>query len=676
MTNSKPFNRTIRTDIQCLRALAIFGVLGFHLWPQVFPLGYLGVDVFFVISGYLMTSILTRSTSNGGFTFAVLLDFYNRRAKRILPPYILAIFGTIFTCQFVLTWSDLIDLKEDTIWALGIGTNVKTIWKKQQYFDNAHLYKFFLHTWSLGVEMQYYVFAPLILWVVAKFPLPLLLISLISAISWGSQCLITDKAVSFGFVGCRLWQFMIGTAAFYITRPPDNGYTLLVDAESQSETPQDANSVWKRLWYTLTVFSLSLLVFLPFISRPIVKDTAIASRLIASLLTGIMITFGAEAITISPIPSPILKALHYVGDISYSVYLVHWPLVIMSKYLDIFTSHYMFVLLVVIFALGMLQYTLFEKPLSKQPAKHINAIILLLYVACIAILYNQNTIHAMLGNPENYLTLNENLFAQCKQEFKAQQNCKQPNMLWLKSENRKFVQFMCEYNGTGSLTVLMAGNSYAMYMAQSLADAGKHKFKKLIVATASTCVIHKNMTHDKRFCRDVADNLHRTLAEVKPDIVIINERLWGTKILKTPPIDPQNDPLVNAMREDWAMISNYTKKLIIVEPAGGLLDSQDLLKPIRLNAPDLSLYARPLKDYKAEVDPGWDRVLKSVNSCPKCKLVGIRNYFCGPTSCDVYDTERRVSLYCDAAHHAATAIKRYMPSIVRELEICSNLVCL
>uniref|UniRef100_A0A7E4ZXK3 SGNH domain-containing protein n=1 Tax=Panagrellus redivivus TaxID=6233 RepID=A0A7E4ZXK3_PANRE len=503
---------------------------------------------------------------------------------------------------------------------------------------------------------------------VAKFPRPLLLIGLISGISFAAQCLVTDDAVSFGFVGCRLWQFMIGTAAFYISKTSDNGYRLLVDEESQSEEKPEINPVWKKLWYTLTVGTLSLTVLLPFISETLVKDTSIATRLVSTALTGITIAFGAEATTILSVSPLISSILLYVGDISYSVYLVHWPLVILTKYLDIFNPYYAFVLTALIFALGIIQYTLFEKPLSKQSEKTMYAVILALNIACIVLLQNQTAIADALANPENYLDVNENLFTQCKNEIENQKQCKNPNLPWL-AKRKHFVRFMCQYDGTGSLTVLLTGNSYSMRLYQSLVNSGKHKFKKLIVATSHTCVIHPKLTDVKDYCKDVADNLPQTLADVKPDIVIIDQRMWETKAFRTPLIDAKNDSAVAAMREDWAMISNYTKKIIIIEPAGGLPSKQDLLKPIRLNEADLSVYAVPLDKYKAEVDPGWDRVLKSVDKCPKCKTIGIRSHFCDRKSCAVYDTERRISLYCDPDHHAPTAIKRYMPSIVREIEL-------
>uniref|UniRef100_A0A7E4W0D8 Acyl_transf_3 domain-containing protein n=2 Tax=Panagrellus redivivus TaxID=6233 RepID=A0A7E4W0D8_PANRE len=668
----QPSKRGIRHDIQCLRALAIFGVLGFHIWPQVFPLGYLGVDVFFVISGYLMTLILSRSSAKG-LTFLLLLDFYNRRAKRILPPYVLTIFVTLLVCQFVLTRSDLMDLKEDAIWALGIATNIGTIWKKQQYFDSIHLYNFLLHTWSLGLEMQYYVFAPMVLWAVAKFPRPLLLNGLISCASFAAQCLVSDDAVSFSFIGCRLWQFMIGTAAFYVSKTPGNGYTLLIDAESQSEEKREANPIRKKLWYTLTVVSLSLLILLPYADETIVKNTSIASRLLSTLLAGVTIASGANATILLPVPSQLSNVLHYVGDISYSVYLVHWPLVILIKYLNIFTPYYTIALIIVTFALGITQYTLFEKPLSKQPAKHIYAVIFLLNIACIAILHNQSAIRDMFADPENYLEKNGNLLAQCKEKYDAQHSCKKSNLPWL--GNRQFEGFLCEFEGTGSLTVLWTGNSFASFFYPSLVEAGKHKFKKLILTAAPGCMVHPKIPYDHGGCTDVTDNLPRTLADVKPDIVIVNQRYWSTRDFKNPPTDPQNDPVVDAMREDWAMISNYTKKIIIVEPSAGLdttpseVATRDLLKPFRLNATDFSAYAKPLKDYKADVDPGWDRVLKSVDKCLKCKLVGIRSHFCDSKSCAVYDTKRRISLYCDISHHAPTAIKRYLPSILREIEL-------
>uniref|UniRef100_A0A7E4W8B3 Acyl_transf_3 domain-containing protein n=1 Tax=Panagrellus redivivus TaxID=6233 RepID=A0A7E4W8B3_PANRE len=539
--------RVFRTDIQCLRALAIFGVLGFHLWPQVFPLGYLGVDIFFVISGYLMTLILSR-VSTHGLTFTAILDFYNRRAKRILPPYVLTIFVTVLVCQFVLTRSDFVDFKEDAIWALGIATNVKDIIKKQQYFDSTHLYKFLLHTWSLGLEMQYYVFAPMLLRVIAVNPRPLLLISVISSISWTAQCLIADDTISFGFVGCRLWQFMFGTAAFYISQTPGNGYTFLVREELEVEKATDKTWRWNTVTYTMIVFSLVSVVMFPFVNETTIQYTSNGTRLFATLLTGTAIALGPNAMMFS-VTTVVSNTLVYIGDISYSVYLVHWPL------------------------------------------------------------------------------------------------------------------------GTGNLTVLLTGNSYAMRIYQSLLDFGKHKIKKLFVTSTNTCVIHKKLADDKTYCRDVAEKLKLTLAEIIPDIVIVNQRMFETTAFKIPLIDAENDIASELLRKDWAMISNYTKKIIIVEPAGGLPPEQDILKPLRLNEADLSVYAVPLEQYKAEVDPGWDRVLKSINNCPKCKAVGIRDHFCDDKSCAVYDTESRMSLYCDVNHHAPTAVKRYMPSIVREIEL-------
>uniref|UniRef100_A0A7E4VU43 Acyl_transf_3 domain-containing protein n=1 Tax=Panagrellus redivivus TaxID=6233 RepID=A0A7E4VU43_PANRE len=148
--------------------------------------------------------------------------------------------------------------------------------------------------------------------------------------------------------------------------------------ESQSEDKRETTLIWKKLWYTLTVVSLSVVVLLPFISDTIVKDTSIATRLLSTILTGVAIAFGAKSTTLLPVPTQLSKVLQYVGNISYSIYLVHWPLIILSKYLDIFTPYYVLALVVAIFALGIAQYTLFEKPLSKLDAKHVYAVVLLL----------------------------------------------------------------------------------------------------------------------------------------------------------------------------------------------------------------------------------------------------------------------------------------------------------
>uniref|UniRef100_A0AC35GSG0 Acyltransferase 3 domain-containing protein n=1 Tax=Panagrolaimus sp. PS1159 TaxID=55785 RepID=A0AC35GSG0_9BILA len=146
-------------DIQLLRAAAIIAVLGFHLRPEYVPQGYLGVDIFFAISGYLMTVILHEKQ----LSIKTCLRFYERRLKRLLPAYILIVFLTLAITSFYIISTDYDFLKIDTLWSMTFVTNFQSMFKKETYFLLISEYKFLLHTWSLSVEIQYYLLAPLIL---------------------------------------------------------------------------------------------------------------------------------------------------------------------------------------------------------------------------------------------------------------------------------------------------------------------------------------------------------------------------------------------------------------------------------------------------------------------------------------------------------------------------------
>ena len=152
-----------RKEIDCLRALAVLPVIFFHAGFQAFSGGFVGVDVFFVISGYLITSIILTEKSSGRFT---LINFYERRARRILP----ALFVVMLAClPFAWLWllpSNLNDFSKSLIFVSIFSSNF-LFFNQSGYFDTAVELKPLLHTWSLAVEEQYYLLFPIfisILW--------------------------------------------------------------------------------------------------------------------------------------------------------------------------------------------------------------------------------------------------------------------------------------------------------------------------------------------------------------------------------------------------------------------------------------------------------------------------------------------------------------------------------
>jgi peptidoglycan/LPS O-acetylase OafA/YrhL len=201
-----------RAEIDGLRALAVLSVILFHAGFDGFGGGFVGVDVFFVISGYLITTIIISELNEGQFS---LVNFYERRARRILP----ALFFTIILCiPFAWFWllpSDLRDFSQSLI-AVPIFSSNILFWRESGYFHAAAELKPLLHTWSLAVEEQYYIFFPLFLmffWRLGKFWISALL-SVVFVVSlavaqWAS---VEMPEAAFFLLPTRGWELLIGVS--------------------------------------------------------------------------------------------------------------------------------------------------------------------------------------------------------------------------------------------------------------------------------------------------------------------------------------------------------------------------------------------------------------------------------------------------------------------------------
>ena len=156
-------SRGYRKDIDGLRALAVLPVIIFHLGYM--PNGYLGVDVFFVISGFLITGIIYREVLENRFS---ILNFYLRRTRRIIPLVsFICVFSLLIGCFFMLP-DDLENLAQSVIATNFFSNNILPVITTKNYWDILNEFKPLMHTWSLGVEEQYYLFYPLIFVFLAK----------------------------------------------------------------------------------------------------------------------------------------------------------------------------------------------------------------------------------------------------------------------------------------------------------------------------------------------------------------------------------------------------------------------------------------------------------------------------------------------------------------------------
>jgi len=211
MYRSKAF---YRADVDGLRAISILAVVGFHAFPSLVPGGFVGVDVFFVISGYLISIIIFTDLASGTFSFT---DFYSRRAKRILPALLLVLVAVWIVGWRTLLPSDFERLGRDIAAGASYLSNI-FFWNDSGYFDKLSDQKPLLHLWSLGVEEQFYVLFPAVIFLAWKNRLNLLLIVVaIGILSFASNVAVVFSHPSDAFYlpHARFWELMIGSGLAY-----------------------------------------------------------------------------------------------------------------------------------------------------------------------------------------------------------------------------------------------------------------------------------------------------------------------------------------------------------------------------------------------------------------------------------------------------------------------------
>ena len=205
-----------RADIDGLRAIAILAVVGFHAFPEWIRGGFVGVDIFFVISGFLISSIIFGNLEKNSFSY---YDFYARRIKRIFPALIL-----VLATGYALGWQLLLpdefkQLGKHIAAGAGFVSNL-VLWNEAGYFDNASYTKPLLHLWSLGIEEQFYVFWPLLLGLVWKRRLNFLAITILIGVASFAVNVFTassNQVADFYSPLSRFWELMMGGMLAYLT---------------------------------------------------------------------------------------------------------------------------------------------------------------------------------------------------------------------------------------------------------------------------------------------------------------------------------------------------------------------------------------------------------------------------------------------------------------------------
>lgn len=291
-----------RADLQILRGIAVLLVFFYHLEIAGFQNGYLGVDVFFVLSGYLMAVLCTKGT---------VKDFYSRRLKRLLPAYLV----TIFLTTLVVTWLAVpVDASQrlHRLWFDLTGLSNLAFWLENTYFDKS-AFKPLLNLWSLGVELQFYLLAPFLLPFLQRHKTLGILLMLGSMVAALVLTGLSPKT-SFFMMPLRLWEFLLGACAVWFQL----GTTRLQDH--------------KGLGRGLLLLLIGLIFFYPLSNSA--TNVLFGHPGLASVLVSVC-SFLLIALSFNHALQPESFAGRFLvkmGDYSYSIYLVHFPVIVLVNY--------------------------------------------------------------------------------------------------------------------------------------------------------------------------------------------------------------------------------------------------------------------------------------------------------------------------------------------------------
>lgn len=309
--------QNLRKDITGLRAIAVLAVTLYHiahvLAPEnlYFQGGFLGVDIFFVISGFLMTKIIMTGLERNNFS---LYTFYKRRAKRICPALLVVVVTFICVSLLIMDTASLMKSLRDGLRALGFISNM-WLAKQTGYFDGAATERIFLHTWSLSVEWQFYLLYPLILMLLNKLISPrnigLIILGLtIASLIFGCVFTVYQPTLSYFYLPSRAYELLIGALAYF--------YPLSYFLKNKVDNEAQANKI---ATYVESIGLLSIVVSL------IVVDSSEGWPNVWSILP----LFGTYLCIAANNQRTLLSNIVFqkLGLWSYAIYLVHWPIVVL-----------------------------------------------------------------------------------------------------------------------------------------------------------------------------------------------------------------------------------------------------------------------------------------------------------------------------------------------------------
>ncbi len=618
-----------RTDIQALRGFAVALVLIYHADLGFLKAGFLGVDVFFVISGFLITGLIKKEIEQGVFSFS---EFYFRRAKRLLPAAYATFVLTAIAAQFFLNAQELNDFSAQMLGAVTFTGNIVLL-MQSGYFAGAADLKPLLHVWSLSIEEQYYLFLPAILiFLPHRFWKPGILFLFVGSLGLCLAGLMHKPEWTFYLLPTRAWELGIGSLAAI----------------------NPLRSDWVRQLVRVLFWpAIATLIVIPVwptgLPHPGFDAMAVCLATVIIILRKYPV---AERLAV-------VRGMARIGDVSYSLYLAHWPPFAFLKNASVGTIalHHSVLTLLVGILLGLLLYRFVELPTRrmrlhpswKNVAVGMSAS---LFVMMIPLLIAKISVSgpdfAHIRRP------NDGFSSQCvyESDFKPKSECRN-------SENP---------------TVLVWGDSYAMHLVSGIAAEWKHG---VVQATRGTCGPFLNLAplSDVYYLQPWAESC----LKFNTDVIhyLENTKSIRVVVVSSPfkqylkPVDgkhhwlgmrqvngvfvkqePSIENAVLAMTETIEKIRALGREVIIVAPPPssgfnvGTCTERRALGKVVFGSP-LRDCRIPLDSYRENYAPTLN-FLQGIENRTRVSLVSFDSVLCDELSCaNVVD---KTQIYVDSGH--------------------------
>jgi peptidoglycan/LPS O-acetylase OafA/YrhL len=600
-----------RPDIDCLRAFAVIAVIGFHYELPGFGGGFVGVDVFFVISGYVISRLIWAGLAADSFSF---LTFYERRARRLLPSLYLLIVVTGIAGYFLVPPSDYRMFFGSAISTLLFSSNI-FFWMQTGYFDLPTMGKVLIHTWSLSVEEQFYFLFPLITWLWSKlFRDPTSKSSLALVISGTMALCILDElliknsaAAAFYLAPLRAWEFLIGGIAFFLHR-------------------------WSPVRFSVRcVFGfigLALMLIPAVMFRPETRFPGLHALIPCLGAALSIIAFNQDE---GRPRLPFEDAGAFVGRLSYALYLWHWPVFVLGRAalpLDVASSNAGTVALLASSALlAYLSHIVVERPARVCIAW--NGLRVSGLIAGTAAVLIATGVHGFSheGYAGRFPPSQERMLrynAQSVEPYYRTHSC----FLQPDEPLSNYDSSACLTPAAGRRNILLAGDSIAAHHAWALRDGLPAETYHLMQLTFAACAPFVELQQEfSRSCNDANRLLREQIRARRPAAVIVSAN-WRVYVdvygqSAEPGFDGYLDALLKAAEDAGIPVLLLGPSLEFPAPL-----AQTLFNYERLHLPVANSLTPVEASFKAD-----ERLWRIARSHPGVQYVSVLDAICSMRNC-------------------------------------------